>query len=84
MEGMAIELRRFTRKNIILEAELIVDNKSYVVFIVNLSLKGLLAGYVLPVTLVYILLIKLGIEKKKYFSTRNFFLPPVIIVSRFF
>jgi len=44
------------------------------IWVINLEFAGLLAGYVLPVTLIYILIIKLWVEKKKYFSTGNFFL----------
>jgi nitrate reductase gamma subunit len=35
---------------------------------------GIYAGYVLPLSLIYILIMKLGIEKKTYFSSYNFFL----------
>ncbi len=43
-------------------------------WVIKLEFAGLLAGYVFPITLLYILIIKLVIEEKKYFSTGNFFL----------
>ncbi len=43
-------------------------------WVIKLEFIGLLAGYVLPVTLIYILIVKLIIEKKRYFSTGNFLL----------
>ncbi len=57
----------------------LVRHLRYILFnvpdwLLNLGLAGLLAGYILPVSLVYILIIKLVTEKKKYFSTDNFFL----------
>ena len=39
-----------------------------------LQTPGIIAGYVLPVSLAYILIVKFLVEKKKYFSTYNFFL----------
>ena len=43
-------------------------------WLMNLEFAGLLAGHVLPITLIYIFIVKFLIEKKKYFSTQNFFL----------
>ncbi len=43
-------------------------------WLINLEFVGLLAGHVLPITLIYIFIVKFLIEKKKYFSTQNFFL----------
>jgi cytochrome b561 len=43
-------------------------------WIVSLQSVGTYAGYVLPLSLIYILTVKLGIEKKTYFSSYNFFL----------
>jgi len=42
--------------------------------VLNFEFAGLRASHVLPITLIYILIVKLGIEKRKYFSTGNFFL----------
>ncbi len=42
--------------------------------IVRLQNAGIYAGYVLPLSLVYILVMKMWIQKKPYFSTQNFFL----------
>lgn len=44
------------------------------VWLVDLNTAGIIAGYVLPVSLAYILIVKSGIEKRSYFSTHNFFL----------
>jgi nitrate reductase gamma subunit len=41
---------------------------------------GLIAGYALPVSLLYIFIVKLGIEKVKYFSSYNFFLLLLIFI----
>jgi len=43
-------------------------------WLINLEFVGMLAGHVLPITLIYIFIVKFLIEKKKYFSTQNFFL----------
>lgn len=43
-------------------------------WLLDLQFAGLLAGYVLPVALVYIVVRKLLVEKMKYFSSGNFFL----------
>jgi nitrate reductase gamma subunit len=41
---------------------------------VKLEYAGMIAGYLLPMALIYILAVKLVVEKKKYFSTGNFIL----------
>lgn len=41
---------------------------------------GIIAGYVLPLSLAYVLVVKLLIEKKRYVSTYNFFLLVLIFV----
>jgi len=46
----------------------------------SLQRVGVIAGYILPVSLVYILTIKLPVEKKKYFSSYNFLLLVMILV----
>ncbi|RJQ44078.1 MAG: hypothetical protein C4538_10890 [Nitrospiraceae bacterium] len=43
-------------------------------WLMNLQFAGMLAGYVLPVALVYVVAIKLWVEKTRYFSSGNFFL----------
>jgi nitrate reductase gamma subunit len=43
-------------------------------WLINLEFAGMLSGYVLPMALIYILVVKLVFEKKKYFSTGNFVL----------
>ena len=50
----------------------IVDNPSD--WLLNLESLGGIAGYLLPVALIYVLIIKLAVERKKYFSTGNFIL----------
>ena len=57
----------------------LVRHLRYILFnvpdwLLSLGLAGLLTGYILPVSLIYILIIKLVLERKKYFSTDNFFL----------
>jgi hypothetical protein len=39
---------------------------------------GIIAGYLLPIALGYIVIMKIFIEKKKYVSTYNFFLIAII------
>jgi [DsrC]-trisulfide reductase subunit M len=44
----------------------------------SVQFAGILAGYILPVSLVYILTVKFRIEKKMYFSSYNFLLLALI------
>ena len=46
----------------------------------SLQAIGVIAGYVLPASLIYILTIKYLVEKKKYFSSYNFLLLVMILV----
>jgi nitrate reductase gamma subunit len=50
----------------------VVDNPSGA--LMNLEVAGGIAGYLLPAALIYVLIIKLVVERKKYFSTGNFVL----------
>jgi nitrate reductase gamma subunit len=43
-------------------------------WLMDIESAGRLAGHVLPITLIYIFIVKFLIEKKNYFSTGNFFL----------
>ncbi len=47
-------------------------------WVVALQIPGIIAGYVLPIALVYIFIVKCLIEKKKYVSSYNFFLLTLI------
>jgi nitrate reductase gamma subunit len=48
-------------------------------FLSSFQSVGLFAGYVLSLSLIYILIVKLRIEKRVYFSTYNFFLLILLI-----
>jgi len=50
----------------------IVDNPSGT--LLNLESAGVIAVYLFPMALIYVFIIKLAVEKKKYFSTGNFIL----------
>jgi nitrate reductase gamma subunit len=50
-------------------------------WVISIQQAGLYSGYVLPISLIYILIIKFGIEKKRYFSSYNFFLLMVLFLS---
>lgn len=43
-------------------------------WLINLEFAGIIAGYLLPMALIYVLVVKIVVEKKKYFSTGNFIL----------
>ncbi|UCD34896.1 MAG: hypothetical protein JSU90_11490 [Nitrospiraceae bacterium] len=49
-------------------------------WILSLQTAGLYAGAVLPLSLLYILAVKFGIEKKSYFSSSNFMLLLLLIL----
>lgn len=49
-------------------------------WLMNIMFLGMLAGYVLPASLIFILVVKLCIEKKKYFSTQNFLLLSLLLL----
>ncbi len=48
---------------------------------INLEFAGMIAGYLLPMALIYILVVKLVVEKKKYFSSGNFFLLLLLLLQ---
>lgn len=48
-------------------------------WIIALQTVGICAGYVLPVSLLYILAVKVATEKKKYISSFNFFLLGILL-----
>lgn len=50
-------------------------------WVMGIQQAGLYSGYVLPVSLIYILIIKFVIEKKRYFSSYNFFLLMMLFLS---
>jgi nitrate reductase gamma subunit len=50
-------------------------------WLIKLEFAGMVAGYVLPMALIYILVLKLVIEKKKYFSTGNFVLLLLLLLQ---
>ena len=50
-------------------------------WIVDFQSAGIYAGYILPLTLIYIVVVKTVIERKSYFSSYNFFLLVVLLLT---
>jgi nitrate reductase gamma subunit len=49
-------------------------------WIVDLQSAGIYAGYILPLALIYIAVVKTVVERKSYFSSYNFFLLAVLLM----